>query len=240
MKGHVLRRPGLWLILAFALQACAGVAVPAENPQPLPPERLATILAGTVAAAQTQTAVLVPRSPTPTVTRTPSPTPTPATATPTFFFSLTTPAPPATETSFVSITGPGSGASGTGNGSGSVPTLSPRKGGFTGKEWSCGIREKTYKIVRPKEEFSLFVTFRNTGTKTWTINGVDFNYVAGYRHIGTRITDFPANVVSGSTITFEVKFKAPRNPGDYQSFWVLKVGNNEFCGVRLAFEVSGK
>jgi hypothetical protein len=82
------------------------------------------------------------------------------------------------------------------------------------------------------------VTFRNTGTKSWGNNHVDLVYTGGYRHIGTKIVDMPVTIAPGRTVTFGVDFKAPNVSGNRNSFFVLMVGNNSFCGVKLMFEVS--
>jgi len=236
MKGPHIRQASSWLVLAVTLLACAIAPVATPTPQPLRPDMLGTIVAGTAAVAQTQTSILQPRTSTPTVTRTPSRTPTPATSTPTFVFFLPTFTPTITDTPPIPTLGPGGVLAVT-----FTPETGP--GSFTGKEWTCGISEKTFLTVRPKEKFTLFVTFRNTGTKTWTNNGVDFVYTGGYRHEGRRIQDLPRTITPGNRITLHVDFIAPR--GDttsviYDSFWSLQVGRRSFCGVKLSFEVEVK
>lgn len=230
MKPRRILRTSLWLILALALQSCGSVPVSTQAPQPVPP--LGTMVAWTAAAAQTQTATFLPSATaTPTVTRTPSKTPTPATATPTFIFLLPTRTPTITPSPTLGAIGLGSGKTATPGKGTHIPVL---------LEWSCAIQGKTFPSVQPKEHFSVFVTFRNTGSKPWGVNTIDFVYTGGYRHEGTKIVDFPANVSTGGTITMRVDFEAPKAPKAYNSFWTLKVGNNPFCGVKLSFEVIEK
>ncbi len=227
MKRQRIRCTWLGVIIAVLLQACGSQA---PTPSPLPPEKLGTVVAGTVGAAQTQTVIFMPPSSTPTLTRTPSLTPTVATPTATFFFALPTLSPTATATSVAPTAIPGSG---TGNsGVSGTATKNPNA-----KEWICGISGKTSPIVSPEAKFSLSYTLRNTGTKTWTINGVDYVYLSGFRHEGTRIQDLPSTITPGNTITLRIQFIAPKKLGIYNSIWTLKVGNHPFCRVKLSFEV---
>ncbi len=230
MNTQRIFRTSLCLIVALAVQSCGSVPVSTQAPQPVPPQQLGTIVAQTAAAARTQTALFLP-SPTTssTPTRTPSKTPTPATPTQTFFFALPTRTPTLTQTLPPVIGGSGSGTAG--------PTTRPRNGGMTNLPWSCGIQDRSFPSVAPKEHFSIFVTLRNTGTRSWTINTIDYVYTGGYRHEGTKIIDFPENASTGSTITLRVDFQAPKEPKTYNSLWVLKVGNHPFCGFRLSFQV---
>ncbi len=207
MKRQRIRCTWLGVIIAVLLQACGSQA---PTPSPLPPEKLGTVVAGTVGAAQTQTVIFMPPSSTPTLTRTPSLTPTVATPTATFFFALPTLSPTATATSVAPTAIPGSG---TGNsGVSGTATKNPNA-----KEWICGISGKTSPIVSPEAKFSLSYTLRNTGTKTWTINA--------------------STITPGNTITLRIQFIAPKKLGIYNSIWTLKVGNHPFCRVKLSFEV---
>jgi Ig-like domain from next to BRCA1 gene len=226
MKEQSIRRSFLWIIAVVLLQACAS---PAPTPSPLPPDKLGTVVAGTVGAAQTQTDISFPPSSTPTLTRTPSLTPTVATPTATFFFSLPTLSPTPTQTPLIptALTSTVSGRSGTATSNANA----------SAKEWICGIAGKTSPVVSPEAKFSLSYTLRNTGTKTWTFNGVDYVYLSGFRHEGTRIKDLPTTITPGNTITLRIQFIAPKKPGVYNSIWTLTVGNHPFCRVKLSFEV---
>ena len=234
MKGQRIRRVKIWLVTALFLLACVSpliVASPATQ-TPLAPGMLGTLVAETAVAAQTRTATFLPPSLTPTLTRTPSLTPTLTTPTPTFFFSLATFTVPATETDLpVSIPGDGSGDGSADGGGDSI---------FTGREWTCRVTSKSPPngaIINPGTSFYAFITFLNTGTKTWTNNGVDFVYVSGFRHDGKRIQDLPSTITPGNRISLKILFTAPKKPNLYKATWSLKVGNNPFCGVRISFEV---
>jgi len=214
------------LIAAILIPACLPL-VPTAPVQSLPPQQVGTIVAGTAAAAQTQTAVLIPPTFTLTPTRTPSRTPTAVTPTVTFFFALPTFTPTITPTSIVPT-------SASGRGKGPTPTRQVRA------QWDCAIigsSPRNAVPVSPRQKFTIFVSLKNTGTRTWTNNGVDFVYRGGFRHIGTRIQDLPDTIVPGNSITLKIQFEAPKKLGLYRSNWSLQVGNHPFCGLRVAFEV---
>jgi hypothetical protein len=235
METQRVRRVGAWLAALIFVFAC-GLPFSAPTPEVLSPGQLNTLVAGTEVAARTQTAALLPPSATPTITRTPSLTPVSSqikeSATPTFFFAIPTLTPKPTETLIPTATN-----SSSGSGKSTAKTASPIP---TPSAWSCVVLERTFPTVKPKEHFSLYVRFRNEGTRSWTSNTVDFVYTGGYRHEGTRIRDLSSTIAPGGTVTLTIEFVAPKNPGSYHAFWVLRVGSNSFCGVRVTFDVIGK
>jgi hypothetical protein len=127
-------------------------------------------------------------------------------------------------------------------GGASADSNSSDGGSFTlsSEQWSCGIVERTTATVKPKEKFTLYVTFRNLGTWSWTSNTIDFVYRNGFRHEGTRIQDLRSTIAPGGTVTIAINYKAPKGGGSYQSFFDLQVGNHTFCGVKVTFEVIEK
>lgn len=220
-----------WLGLLVFLLACglpsrAGEQVVAE-PQSV--DSLNTAIVQTAVAAQTQTATVLP-----TATRTPTATFTPTithTPTPTFVFLLPTLTPYFTDTPLGAISlGPlGNTAGGT-----------PQKSIYTDRPWTClvtGKQPDDWAVFKPGREFMVIWTVLNTGTKVWTVNTIDFVYTGGYRHDGTKIQDFRTNVPRGGTGTVSATFIAPKVPGEYRSFFTLKVGNREFCGMKIMFAV---
>ncbi|MDP1545540.1 MAG: NBR1-Ig-like domain-containing protein [Anaerolineales bacterium] len=220
-----------WLSLLFFILACG---FPARSGAPSVPEpqsfvSLDTAIVETAAAAQTQTAAILPTATlTPTVTFTATITPTP---TPTFVFLLPTFTP------FPTGTPPGSIALGPLS---NATSGTPEKSIFTGHPWSCRITGKQPDdgtVFKPGTSFTVGWKVFNTGDKTWTVNTIDFVYTGGYRHEGTKIQDFRTNVPRGGTGTVSATFVAPKAPGEYNSFFTLKVGNREFCGMRIIFEV---
>ncbi|HNK64668.1 MAG TPA: NBR1-Ig-like domain-containing protein [Anaerolineales bacterium] len=226
-------------LLLYLLSSLACVIPGLVTPAPIlqatmPAGGLETVIAQTAGAAQTQTAAVLPTdTATPTVTRTPSVTPSP---TVTFIYRLytDTPFPSETPTLDVKIGVPGGGQSGDGT------PAKTEKPIFTGKEWTCTVVEKQPRngaVVKAKVTFYVTFTILNTGTKAWTINGLDFVYTGGYRPEGTKIKDFTKNVTTGQKISMTATFIAPKTPSEYQTFFTLQVGNHQFCSMKIAFEV---
>jgi hypothetical protein len=230
-----------WLFILVFLLACG---IPSSPAAPVLPEAqsmdsLGTMIVETAAAAQTQTAAALPTSTsTATPTRTATVTPTP---TPTFLFILVTDTStplPETETPFVSI--PGSGGSSGGDEEEDGETEKPL---FTGKPWTCrgiGKTPPNYASIEPGKRFTVVWTLLNTGTKPWTVNTIDFVYKSGFRHENTKIQDLKGNIGPGGQITVSADFIAPKKPGEYNTYFTLQVGKQQFCGMRNAFIVYGE
>ena len=239
MKGNQFRRKLFFAATALFLLACALPSLQSSStpaPQALSPEQLGLAIEQTAAAAKTQTVTYLPPTLTPTVTRFPTSTPVALSSTPTFLYLLPTftPLPTWTPLPGIIVQIP-SGEVGSGNGT-SESGDSP----FTGKEWTCAIRGKNPSmgtVFKPGAKFYVAITLMNTGTKTWTNNGVDFVYTGGLRIEGKRIQDIPRTVAPGNEITLESMLIAPEKPDKYNTYWTLKVGSYPFCGVKYSFEV---
>jgi hypothetical protein len=237
MKGQRFRRIIFCLGSALFLLACALPFAPkfstTGTPQSLVPNLIGTPIAQTAAAAQTQTVAFLPPSLTPTLTPFPTGTQIEVTSAPTFFFALPTftPLPTWTPLPGIIIQVPG----------GSVnPAGTDSNSPFTGEEWTCGIRTKNPPmgtVIERGASFYVTITLFNSGTKTWTNNGIDFVYTGGYRIEGTRIQDLPITVASGKEVTVKSLVIAPKNPDTYNIYWTLKVGNHKFCGMKYTFVV---
>lgn len=231
-----------WLFALVFLLACG---LPASTAVPVAPEAqsledLEKIIVETAAAAQTQTAAALPTSTsTATPTRTATITPTP---TPTFIFILVTDTAtplPETETPFVSVPG---GGSNTGKDEDEEEGES-EKPLFTGKPWTCRGMGKTppnYATIQPGTRFTVVWTLLNTGTKPWTVNTIDFVYKSGFRHENTKIQDLKGNIGPGGQITVSADFVAPQKPGEYNTYFTLQVGRQQFCGMRNVFLIPGE
>lgn len=212
--------------------ACSvpGMSAPSSNSAPMDVNALNTFIAQTANAAQTMTATYFPTStPTPTVTLTPTITPTP---TPTFIVPFRTATPRwviTEEPTIVPIfTAGGSGGS------------AKDQIKYTGKEWTCqGVGKYPPKgfVFKAGTPFVASWDLVNTGTKTWTVNGVDVIYTGGWRHENTRIQDFHANVPTGGRIKVTASFIAPKREGEYNSYFTLMVGNRRFCQLAISFGV---
>ena len=238
MIGKRSRRILFSVAAALFMLACAlpslGTKSPTQSPQGLAPELLGTSIAQTAAAAKTQTVIYMPPSLTPTLTPFPTGTQIEVTSAPTFLFALPTfpPLPTGTPIPGIIIQIPGGGS---GNSAG-TDSDSP----FTGEEWTCGIRTKNppmNTVVERGASFYVTITLFNSGTKTWTNNGIDFVYTGGYRIEGTRIQDLPLTVAPGKEVKVKSLIIAPKKPDIYNIFWTLQVGNYKFCGMKYTFEV---
>ena len=200
------------LLLLFAtlsvLIACELplLAPASSNPDSIPIE---TIIAGTAAAAQAQTAVMLP-SPTQTVTLTSSPTSTPTdtpTSTPTFIFII----PTSTEKIETPIP----------NYNCQVVSQNPANNA---------------KLV-PGENFNAEWTVKNTGKETWNHTSVDFNYSSGTDMHNRDILDLPKSVSANGEVTLKAPMIAPENPGTYTSTWVIVRNKDILCELSITIIV---
>ncbi len=208
--------------LIFASLACALPAQPSTPDLPAA-ESLGTAIVQTAVAAQEQTATA---QPTPSPTRFPTSTPIAAPPTNTPFSLFTATVPVETLAPEFEVT---SGVPGLG---GDVP--------YTGEPWTCAVRgvnpPRGWQVERDKE-FSVTWTVLNTGTKHWTVNTIDFVFQSGFRHEGRSIQDLWKNVAPGNTVNLTVRYKSPKQLGEYRAIWNLRVGNRDFCGMVMSFEV---
>ncbi|MBI5944419.1 MAG: hypothetical protein HY864_08630 [Chloroflexi bacterium] len=224
----------IWLMAALILSACTFplLTKPTQAPQSLAPESLGTSIVQTAVAAKTQTAINMPPSLTPSPTRFPTGTLIAVSSPSTFVFALPTftPLPTWTPTPGAVIQIPGGG----GNATDDVDSV------FTGKEWTCAIREKKPPmgaVIQAGTSFYVSVTLFNTGTKSWPRDSVDFRYKSGFQSGGKLIQDFPRSVAVGDQITLSIYLTAPEKRDTYSTIWTLKVGRTTFCGVKYTFEV---
>lgn len=205
----------------FALSlALLGCALPpfSQTSSPAPaPGSLETVIAQTAAAAFTQTAQVVPA--TLTSTGTPLPTKTPT----------ETPTPTATVIFVIPTFGQGQ----------SSPTESSSSGGGT-TAYACEITSHSPSNETefdPQTKFDAKWTVKNTGTRTWTSNNMDYIYLSGNRiHVKSGY-DLGRNVSVGESVELIVAMEAPRNSGTYATAWTLRIGNTEFCKMQLSIVV---
>ena len=214
MNSKLIRRKSIWLVAALLMLGCALPSLvtpaPIQSPAVQSSEILGTSIVQTSAAAQTQTITALPSSTstfTPTLTLIPTTTLTP---TPTFIFSLFTATPVPSETSIPSVSSPSvPSVSGTDNNAGLGVTTDGYK--FTGKEWTCTVTAKSPgkgAVIAKGKTFYAYWTVVNTGTKTWTNNGIDFRYIGGLRMDGRKIQDLPVTVAPGNKITLKINTKS--------------------------------
>ncbi len=90
----------------------------------------------------------------------------------------------------------------------------------------------------PKELFQAAWVVRNTSSRGWDPNGVDFEFFSGARmYTDASIYDLPNYVDIGSQITLSVTMAAPKDAGTYRTVWTLKQGKNDFCHLDLRIVV---
>jgi len=246
-----IRRIRNWSATALFLLACISPSfvVPGstEAVKTHVPGILGTMVAQTAAVAQTQTALSLPTStytsiPTGTLfpTRkvlTPTSTPTYIYAFPTFTKLTATPtqATPTLPTILIPVASKDN----------VTNTLTVDDANATRfpkipKEWNCTVMGKTPPqgtSVDPKEKFYVSWTIKNTGTRAWTSNTIDFVYTGGFRSDERPIQDLRSTVAPGGSITVKVQLTASKFPGTYNTFWSLRVGNTKFCHMKQTFEV---
>jgi hypothetical protein len=262
MTSRDYRKPGGLILLIVFMLACISPLSGASTPIPLPEAKmrqtLDAALIKTAAAAQTQTATLRTPTFTPTSTHTPSKTPTHLTGTPTFLYSLPTytASPTATATPDIYATvitrdqiklpdgtqvdGPTSCLDTCIKNSGPSCNGFCRKNCWETCQWRCYIRSSPHPVVPPGRRFTATWTVANIGSAAWTSQAVDFVYRGGLHHDGLNIADIRATVSTGRLITIGATFIAPNKPGEYNSFYVIKVDatkTTEFCPLSMTFEV---
>ena len=208
MDKHRVRKPIFLFVALLFLLACEIPALSAPvspGTEPLPVE---TIIAGTAAAAQTQTAILRPpptKTPTPTPLPTGTPTVTP-TATATVIFI-----PPTAVKPFVTSSA-GSGCQ--------LIALKPYNA-----------------VLDPRERFETQWTLKNTGTELWLESDIDFRFSDGKDMHRTDVYDIPGAVPAGGQIIIAVPMVAPSDPGNYTSTWVLASNKKTLCKVSVSITV---
>jgi hypothetical protein len=196
--------------------ACAPSLVTPSVPT-LDPGVVNTFIAQTVNAAASQTAASMPTiTPSPTITPTVNTeTPLP-TATSTVVFVLSTPTPLV------------------------IPTFTSVGGGTSNEDFSCQVTRVTPangSTFDPRDDFDAVWTVRNNGQKNWDRNSIDFVYDSGDKLHKVSGYDLDENVRTGNSIDLGVDMRAPRNDGTYTTTWALRVGNDEFCTLRLTIVV---
>jgi hypothetical protein len=236
MSRRMVRHISLCLVLGLVMVGCASPVLITPPPPPTPlPGSVETIVVHTAAAAQTQTAALIPPSNTPTqtplATRTPTISPTP-TATVLFLPPTATSLP---EGLLEDENEDGGGDGNDDNQDGYVkPTATP-------SEWACRVLSKSPAkgaVIKGGSNFRATWTVENIGTKTWPKKGVDFVYHSGaHLHDGKAWRDIPTTVGPGGKVTLMVSMTAPKRSSVYSTRWSLRVGKKDFCDVRFIIEV---
>lgn len=222
MKKSPILKIMIFVLLCFALTSCS-ILGGSNPPSNVAADVEATLNAiktesfATVGAQFTQTAAALP-------TDTPYPTPAPITATP----LPPTPTETPTKTPFPTFVMP------------TLPppvvivsttptiTLTP-----TSTAYSCKIQSQSPTLgqqVAPGYDFDMHWVVKNTGTKDWDQNNVDYRYLSGAElHKYTSGIDFTKTVKSGEEIDLTVDMLAPLNPGTYTAQWIIVLSDTTIC-----------
>jgi hypothetical protein len=78
---------------------------------------------------------------------------------------------------------------------------------------------------------------KNTGTKNWDRNSVDFLYLSGAKIHKVAGYDLSQTINTGQTADLAVDMVAPKDSGTYSTTWTLQVGNKTFCNMSVTIAV---
>ncbi len=220
----ILLSLGIMLIVL----ACQVPALSAPSVSSPVPGAVETIIYETAAAAQTQTARVLPptRTPTKRPTSTASPTKTPP-PTSTFLFLFPT------NTTVVLPTLPGTG------GGKRTKTPNPNAHDYEGS-LACGVVAKSPSngtVFNPRQKFTVHWTIKNTGTAAWRKGTIDYRYLGGDKFHDRARYDMNFVLDPGDVIDITVDMHAPKQPGRYETTWVVGLNKGGLCKMTLAIVV---
>jgi hypothetical protein len=202
----------LWFFVATLVMACMPVMTSAPLAPTLDPNAINRIIAQTANAAITQTVAAYPTSP-PTKTSTPRGTMTLESTATLYVFH--------TSTAFV------------------IPPASKTFSPTSKKDYACEVLDApvdgTY--YSPRLEFKVRWRFKNVGRKEWEAENVDFVYDTGDKFHKVSGYDLSKDRVPGEVAEFFVDMRAPKNPGTYTAYWIMRRGGKEFCRVAYTIGV---
>jgi hypothetical protein len=222
--------PGIILILS----ACLPSATAGSPSSPPEAGAVETIIFETAAAARTQTALFLP--PTQTITNTPTPSKTPTqtpspTATVLFLF------PTNTQVVLPTFTILSSG--GSAGGGKPTQTPNPNEHDYTGT-LRCALVAQSPRdgtVFRPRNKFTTIWTVKNTGTAAWRKHIIDYRYIGGDKFHDKARYNMNIIVDPGETIEMAVEMHAPKEPGSYETTWVVGLNTGGLCKISLAIVV---
>lgn len=190
------------LALLLVVLACEIPTLNAPASSTSEPVPLETIIAGTVSAAQAQTANALPPS-TETSTLTPQPT---ATLIPTV--TLT----PTATVIFI------------------LPTATkPFETQSVGSKCILDAMVPYNPIVDTATDFSIQWTVRNTSDDYWVDSSVDFRFTGGDDMHETDIYDLIETVPPYNSVVLVVPMISPSSPGQYTTTWKLMEQDKTYC-----------
>jgi hypothetical protein len=116
-----------------------------------------------------------------------------------------------------------------------TPTLNltaspPAAGGTDKAEFVTDVTVPDGTVFKPGESFVKTWRLKNTGTATWT-PAYSVVFVSGNQMGGAPSTPLPNNVPPGQTVDISVNMVAPKDSGNYFSFWMLRNPSQNNFGV---------
>jgi hypothetical protein len=92
-------------------------------------------------------------------------------------------------------------------------------------------------IFKPRKKFTTRWTIRNTGTAAWKKGSYDYQYLGGDKFHDRGLYDMNFVLDPGDTIDVKVVMHAPKQPGSYETTWILGTKKNALCKMTLAIVV---
>ncbi|MCS6994076.1 MAG: NBR1-Ig-like domain-containing protein [Anaerolineales bacterium] len=109
-------------------------------------------------------------------------------------------------------------------------------------DYACKLlsqKPKDWTKMQRRHIFDATWTVRNTGSKNWGKNGIDFKYISGTKmHTYGDAYDLANDVGSGQSITLIVDMISPKEKGYYTAVWGLFRGSKSFCKLSITINVN--
>jgi hypothetical protein len=104
---------------------------------------------------------------------------------------------------------------------------------------ACQVVSVTPSVaVSKSSDFDAVWTIKNTSTKTWDGNSVDYKFVSGSKlHTHNSRYDLGATVKPGETVKVIVDMVAPSTTGFYTINWAVVDSNTTLCNLSLNLRV---
>lgn len=109
-------------------------------------------------------------------------------------------------------------------------------------DYACRLlsqKPKDWTKMQRRHIFDATWTVRNTGSKNWGKNSIDFKYISGTKmHTYGDAYDLAKDVGPGQSITLIVDMISPKQKGYYTAVWGLFRGSQSFCKLSITINVN--
>ena len=92
-------------------------------------------------------------------------------------------------------------------------------------------------VFKPRQKFTVHWTIKNTGTAAWRKGTIDYRYLGGDKFHDRARYDMNFVLDPGETIDITVDMHAPKQPGSYETTWVVGLNKGGLCKMTLAIVV---